>query len=74
MVPVFVLFGLASCTDVEIAGANETRVWIRNPVLSITNSNTLAQERCSIYGKTAVLESDLSVGGASDFILAYTCN
>lgn len=74
MISVFVLFGLASCTGVEIVGANETRVWIRNPVLSITNSNTLAQDHCSIYGKTAMLESDLSVGDTGDSILVYTCN
>ncbi len=68
-----ILLGVASCTGVEIVGGNETNVWIKNPFLSIGGSDDLAQKHCSIYGKTAVLESDLAVGDGTNSILVYAC-
>lgn len=72
--PLIAFFGLVACSGVEIVGANETRVWIRSPVLSIGSSNNLAQEHCAKFGKSAVLESDMSVSEGTTSILVYACN
>jgi len=74
VVPMIALIAVAACSGVEIVGANETHVWIRNPALSLGDSNELAQQHCSLYGKTAVLESDLSVADGANSILVYACN
>lgn len=71
--PLIVLVWLSSCSGVEIIGKNETNVWIRNPMLSLGDSDDLANEHCAFYGKVAELESDLSVAENSRSILVYAC-
>jgi len=73
MIPVIVLFGVSSCSGVEVVGADAEHIWIRNPLLSITSSDKLAQEHCTRYGKTAVKENNLSIGDSGDSILVYAC-
>lgn len=74
MVPVIALIAVAACSGVEIVGANETHVWVRNSAFGLGDSNELAQRHCLLYDKTAVLESDLSVADGANSILVYTCN
>ena len=64
---------LAACSGREVVGSSETHVWIRDSLLSITSSKDLAQEHCAKYGRTATLESDLSVSGGGDSILVFKC-
>ena len=64
---------LTGCAGAEIVGANETNVWIKNSALNIGDTAELAQKHCSIYGKTAELESDLSIAEGANSITVYTC-
>lgn len=68
------LTGLSACSGVEIVGKSDTHVWIKNPALSIGDSDGLAQSYCSGLGKTAGLETDLSIAGGNSNILVYSCN
>lgn len=74
VVPLFALLAVAGCTSGEIVGANETHVWVKNSALSMGDSKELAQKHCSQFGKTAVLESDLSIADGANSILVYACN
>lgn len=71
--PLLVLFMVTSCSGVEIVGSNSTHVWVRSPVLSVGDSNGLAQGYCAKLGKTATLESDLTVAQGDNSILVYKC-
>lgn len=68
------LLGVAACAGSEIVGSSDTHVWVRNSVLSVSDGTALAQKYCEGIGKTAALESDLSVADGANNILVYACN
>ena len=72
-VPVVAFSGLVACSGVEIVGANENRVWIKSPFLSIGGTQSLAQEHCDTYGKIAELESDMAVSAGNTSLRVYAC-
>lgn len=65
--------GVSACSGVEIVGSTADRVWIKSAAFSVGSTNGLAQEHCGKLGKTAELESDMSVAQGSDNILVYVC-
>ena len=74
---------LAGCVRPEQVAATPEGIWIKKPVISVGDPETLASEHCARFGKTAVPAASLT-GNTGDWrqpversshlpILAYDC-